>query len=220
MEQNHKKKKRIWLWILGWIFCFPIPLTLIIVRSGLKKIVKIILLSILWTLIVLGLILDATGLSEPKKVQTEVKSLTLEERLENYKDSISDFKKDCSIHYENDEKTCTLDFVYNKNSWDETSFVNEVFSDYINFCKKVYDEEDIGSVNYSVSTTMVDQKGNEEIYVVFQLCIEKNSFKEYAWDNMAYKRNVYQTIVSDAELFWIHPGILKEFNEEGFYYLG
>lgn len=31
------KKRRTWLWILGWIFCFPVPLTVLMLRSPLTK---------------------------------------------------------------------------------------------------------------------------------------------------------------------------------------
>ena len=43
------KKNNLWLWIIGWILFFPIPLTVLIVRS--QKIntpVKIALLVLLW----------------------------------------------------------------------------------------------------------------------------------------------------------------------------
>lgn len=28
-----EKKRRTWLWVLGWIFCYPIPLTVLIFRG-------------------------------------------------------------------------------------------------------------------------------------------------------------------------------------------
>ncbi|MDO4468106.1 MAG: hypothetical protein Q4C49_14080 [Bacillota bacterium] len=63
-----KKKYKIIFWILGWIFCFPIPLSLIIYRSSLKKEIKITLLVLLWSLILFGVLLDITGLSKPNVV--------------------------------------------------------------------------------------------------------------------------------------------------------
>ena len=32
-SQQPEKKKRTWLWILGWIFIFPVPLTILMLRS-------------------------------------------------------------------------------------------------------------------------------------------------------------------------------------------
>ena len=31
--QEPPKKRRTWLWVLGWIFCFPIPLTILMLRN-------------------------------------------------------------------------------------------------------------------------------------------------------------------------------------------
>lgn len=31
--QEPPKKRRTWLWVLGWIFCFPIPLTILMMRN-------------------------------------------------------------------------------------------------------------------------------------------------------------------------------------------
>lgn len=43
------KKRKTWLWVLGWVFCFPIPLTVLIWRSQkMKPVVKILLTALLW----------------------------------------------------------------------------------------------------------------------------------------------------------------------------
>ena len=43
------KKRKTWLWVLGWIFIFPIPLTIILVRnSRLRKKTKVILIIVIW----------------------------------------------------------------------------------------------------------------------------------------------------------------------------
>ena len=51
--QPPKKKRRTWLWVLGWIFIFPVPLTVLIGRSKLKKPMKVILIVALWAIILL-----------------------------------------------------------------------------------------------------------------------------------------------------------------------
>lgn len=46
---NKKRKVKKWVWVVGWILCFPIPLTAIIVRNTrMNKIIKGILISFLW----------------------------------------------------------------------------------------------------------------------------------------------------------------------------
>ncbi len=45
------KKRKTWLWVLGWIFVFPIPLTILIARSKkLNTIVKIGIIAAAWIL--------------------------------------------------------------------------------------------------------------------------------------------------------------------------
>lgn len=46
-----RKKRRTWLWVLGWIFCFPIPATILINRKkDWNPAVRIILIVFLWLL--------------------------------------------------------------------------------------------------------------------------------------------------------------------------
>lgn len=51
------KKRKTWLWILGWIFAFPIPLTILLLRPNnkLDKKIRYALVAILWiAVIVIG----------------------------------------------------------------------------------------------------------------------------------------------------------------------
>lgn len=46
-----QKKRKTWLWVLGWIFIFPLPLTLILLKkNNLKPIIKYIIIAIAWIL--------------------------------------------------------------------------------------------------------------------------------------------------------------------------
>lgn len=43
------KKRKTWLWVLGWIFIFPLPLTILLVKNKkMNKAVKIIILIVAW----------------------------------------------------------------------------------------------------------------------------------------------------------------------------
>ncbi len=42
--------KHIWLWVLGFMFMIPIPLTVIVAKSKLSKLVKGILITVIWAL--------------------------------------------------------------------------------------------------------------------------------------------------------------------------
>lgn len=59
--EPQKKKRKTWLWVIGWIFAFPIPLTVLILRNQkLNKILKVIIVAIAW-LIYLFIIFPSGG---------------------------------------------------------------------------------------------------------------------------------------------------------------
>ena len=53
------KKRKTWLWVLGWIFIFPVPLTILIVRNqNLNKWVKTGIIAAAW---IFYLLIGSTG---------------------------------------------------------------------------------------------------------------------------------------------------------------
>lgn len=48
-NQLTNKKKSVWIWVLGWIFVFPLPLTILLRRkTGMSPIFKYIVIAIAW----------------------------------------------------------------------------------------------------------------------------------------------------------------------------
>ncbi|MBR3317631.1 MAG: zinc ribbon domain-containing protein [Atopobiaceae bacterium] len=46
-----KKKRRTWLWVLGWIFIFPVPLTIIMLnKKDVKPAVRYAIIALAWIL--------------------------------------------------------------------------------------------------------------------------------------------------------------------------
>lgn len=57
-----KKKAPIWLWVLGWIFIFPLPLTILLVRNKkMKPAVKYSILAVAWLIYLLFIIAANSG---------------------------------------------------------------------------------------------------------------------------------------------------------------
>ena len=47
--QDTPKKKKTWLWVLGWLFIFPVPLTIILLRKkDMNKILKYGIIAVAW----------------------------------------------------------------------------------------------------------------------------------------------------------------------------
>jgi len=54
VDNSIPKKRKTWLWVLGWIFFFPIPLTILVVKNTkLKPLAKGIIIAIMWALIII-----------------------------------------------------------------------------------------------------------------------------------------------------------------------
>ena len=67
------KKRKTWLWVLGWLFIFPLPLTILLVRNKrMNKVVKIIILVIAW-LFYLLIAFAGQGSNETSPVDSSTK---------------------------------------------------------------------------------------------------------------------------------------------------
>ena len=48
-DEDAPKKKKTWLWVLGWIFIFPVPLTIILLRKkDMNSILKYGIIAVAW----------------------------------------------------------------------------------------------------------------------------------------------------------------------------
>ena len=60
--QQPKARDKTWLWVLGWIFIFPVPLTLLLQsKRGLSKRKKVALIALGWVAYVILLIVGNTN---------------------------------------------------------------------------------------------------------------------------------------------------------------
>lgn len=56
------KKKNTWLWVLGWLFIFPLPLTILLLRKkNMNSIVKYVIIGIAWLFYLLIVTSGKTG---------------------------------------------------------------------------------------------------------------------------------------------------------------
>lgn len=53
LNQKPVKKRRTWLWVLGWIFIFPLPLTLILLKKDMKPAIKYGIIAVAWIVYIL-----------------------------------------------------------------------------------------------------------------------------------------------------------------------
>lgn len=70
-QEAENKQKRMIFWVCGWIFCFPIPLTILVAKSKkLKPTVKAAILVPLWLIV----ILFGVAVNQGSKTETDLTS--------------------------------------------------------------------------------------------------------------------------------------------------
>ncbi len=68
-----EKKRKTWLWVLGWLFVFPVPATILAYRSEkLNKLGKIVIVAAVWLLYLMVFSGGKAGTSTVARPQSEV----------------------------------------------------------------------------------------------------------------------------------------------------
>lgn len=89
-----QKKRKTWLWILGWIFIFPVPLTILMLRNQrMNKVIKYVIIANAWILyLIIGISCSSKNSTATQNSGTLTK-YTVESSSENIK-SLSFSKTD------------------------------------------------------------------------------------------------------------------------------
>lgn len=144
---------------------------------------------------------EAASVSEPQ---------TTEEQLTAILDSIgleySDLKIVNGIP---DSDRYQITYHYDETSWDETYFVNDCLSDYIDICSQAYQIDGINNIELYVYTDLMDEKGNEMIEKGFSMSMLKDKYSTYNWENLKYIKGKYSIIEADSEFITVHPAVKK-----------
>ena len=74
-----EKKRKTWLWVLGWIFCFPIPLTILMLRN--KKLSNALRFGVIVFAWLLVLSIALFGGKSPKKEEAPADEPTKQEQV-------------------------------------------------------------------------------------------------------------------------------------------
>lgn len=120
----------------------------------------------------------------------------------------------------NDDGNISITLHYDDASWNETGFVVSCLTDYINICKEAYTIEGITKVEYYVFCDFTDVKGNPKTEKGFAICMIKENFETYNWDNIKGRSDAYPQIEKDCEYIDIHAGIRKNVNFDKVFYAG
>lgn len=109
---------------------------------------------------------------------------------------------------------------YDDTAWDETRLVSNCLTDYVNLCTDLYSRDGITKVEYYVFCDLTDTRGNKVSEKAFAMCMTKENFDKYTWDNIKFTEGTYSQIESDSEYIDIHAGIKKNVDFNKVYYKG
>ncbi len=158
---RQQKKNRIWLWVIGWIIIFPLPLTILMVRNkGLNKWLRIGIIVVAWMVyFAIGASGGRTNSDNPSSIDNNpIENISKQVTIAPEKSySLDGIVNNSSSSYRKNEELITK-FVCEVN---ETSASKIVSVDFKNNHKKatltfnddstytVWDQVDNSSVNYN-----------------------------------------------------------------------
>lgn len=232
MKEKKKFFEKKWfMWLT--LFVFP-PLGIGVIwtiNKNMKKLLKIILTVVFVFWFAILVVAAATGSDDEGSDTTTSTHDETEEVISytNDADSINNlfndvFKNDIkdidslSVSYDNVTESYLVSYYPTSDVWDETQFVRNNLTDYIDFCKEAYTIDGVTSITFQITTTLQDSKGNESIEDVMDVRMSKDMFNSFNWDNMEFKSDSYNSIVNSCDFYWLYPGILANIDSSKIYY--
>lgn len=179
-----------------------------------------------WVLVFLFLLImgnlntgKKTPAEDPAPVENEAAAEASEDTLEDK------IKASFKNHYSDLQVTESADSVklslhYDDTAWDETRLISDCLTDYVNLCQMLYPLGEVSKIEFYVFCDFTDSKGNESSEKAFAICMPKDKFDTYNWDNIKFTEGSYDQIESDCEYIDIHAGLKKNVDFNKVYYKG
>ena len=105
LDAEQPKKRKTWLWVLGWIFIFPVPLTILMLRKkDMKPVLKYGIIAAAW---ISYLIIGLGGNSSNKNPSTDSTTVVAEQAKETETAEQTEDNKQNEAVEDNSEKTET-----------------------------------------------------------------------------------------------------------------
>lgn len=97
----------------------------------------------------------------------------------------------------------------------ETSVLKHKIYDYFELVNEVFKSDEVNVVRVILATSMVDEKGNEEMEPVVEFAYTRDDFEELSYENfleMSYSQT--WRILNESSYYSIHPGFYKKVDED------
>jgi len=169
---------------------------------------------------VLSVILLCSCGTSKKITQEEINNLSYEEAVKVVVDDI--IGKDAeNLEITNSfyEEDCILVKYKFDGSSDSTRYVNQVFTEYINVCRRLYKHPNAKNIYFDISTDLIDSKGNVFDRSVVYLLMSVDKFNSFNWSNLCGRELSFESVESECLMFLIKDPIVKEFDNDKLMYL-
>lgn len=141
-ESNKKTGKKTWLWVLGWICIFPLPLTILLLRKkDMKPALKYGIIAVAW---VLFLLIGILGNNKADTTNAEVSSHSVSSQESNPIDISSNVVSENTVNYNESEELVS---VLNNYIIDFVSKYNSQATEQLEFCED-FTPSDKDSIHY------------------------------------------------------------------------
>lgn len=178
-----------------------------------------------WVIMFLILLTISTKWKDSKPTPKDASEEIAEEQPQSFEDQAKAIIDSCKFEYSDlnikrNGRSLDISLHYDTVSWDETSFVSDCITDYVNMCLDFYSMEDISNVTYTVYSDFQDKRGNESSEKAFSMNMIKGNFNQYNWNNLKSQLGTYQQIKDDSDLLYICTAISKNVDYEKVHYKG
>lgn len=91
VSENAPKPRKTWLWVLGWVFIFPLPLTILLLRKKeMKPFVKYPIIAIAWIIyLIIGITYKPSNKEESTGTASPMPTSTRTETSEQTKETLN-----------------------------------------------------------------------------------------------------------------------------------
>lgn len=111
-----------------------------------------------------------------------------------------------------------ITYLSEESTKNETDFVNQSFSYYVDICREAYTHKDALPIYFHVDGTLIDQKGNKERRTLIYLMMDIDKFNTYKWENLKFQNLNFDLVSSDCVYFLIKKPTATTFDPSEFKY--
>ena len=148
----------------------------------------------------------------------KIEKTTLDKLYDNFR-SLNIKHSDLHIYQDDpDNPQYIIRYSANNSFWDENDFIIDCISNYVKLCNEPYLSNEADKIEMIVYCDLTDARGNKNEAKAFDICMLKDSYKKYDWNNLQYFLVNYDLLTSDCETLYIHPGIKKNVKFDKLYY--